>query len=184
MSHFSLRTILLSCRLPSRGSLASACLCLAAAVALFSAESRASAVVGMEAPDFVLRSFDDSNVRLSEFRGAVVVVSFWTAWCGPCQQELPRLDGMQLRYGKAGLVTLGVNLDDDTARARSIVQQLALSFPMLIDAAKEVGRLYDLGAMPTTVFIDREGVIRHVQETYRAQDDGSYLERIRQLLDE
>lgn len=144
----------------------------------------AAPVSGKTAPDFALKTFNEGNLRLSEFRGEVVIVNFWATWCGPCQQELPRLERLHQRYEKAGLVLLGINLDDDMDRGRTMAQRLALSFPMLIDRAKEVARLFELESMPMTVFIDREGVVRHVHETFRAEDEALYLEQVRKLLDE
>lgn len=146
--------------------------------------SAASPVPGQAAPDFVLRALDAGNVRISEFRGEVVVVNFWAAWCGPCQQELPRLDQIYRRYQQAGLVVLAVNLDDDVERAQDISRRLSLSFPMLFDPAKDTGRLYQVDSMPMTLLIDREGVVRHVHGSYRADDETLYLKQIRELIDE
>lgn len=146
--------------------------------------SAASPAPGQAAPDFVLRALDAGNVRISEFRGEVVVVNFWAAWCGPCQQELPRLDQIYRRYQQAGLVVLAVNLDDDVERAQDISRRLSLSFPMLFDPAKDTGRLYQVDSMPMTLLIDREGVVRHVHESYRADDETLYLKQIRELIDE
>ena len=140
--------------------------------------------MGQEAPDFALRTFVDGNVRLSEFRGEVVIVNFWAAWCGPCQQELPRLNDLYQRYQRAGLVMLGVNLDDDLARAQAMARSMSLSFPMLFDASKSIAQLYQLNDIPMTVFIDREGVVRHVHDTFRVDEEAVYLQQIRQLLDE
>jgi peroxiredoxin len=146
--------------------------------------SAASPVPGQPAPDFVLRSLDAGNVRISEFRGEVVVVNFWAAWCGPCQQELPRLDEIHRRYQQAGLVVLAINLDDDVERAQDISRRLSLSFPMLFDPAKDTGHLYQVDSMPMTLLIDREGVVRHVHGSYRADDETLYLKQIRELIDE
>lgn len=151
---------------------------------LVGGNSAAAPVPGQAAPDFVLRALDAGNVRISEFRGEVVVVNFWAAWCGPCQQELPRLDEIYRRYQKAGLAMLAINLDDDVERARDISRRLSLSFPMLFDPAKDTGRLYQVDSMPMTLLIDRAGVVRYVHGTYRLDDEAIYLRQIRELIDE
>lgn len=140
--------------------------------------------IDVAAPDFALRTFAGPNARLSEFRGNVVLISFWATWCGPCQQELPRLEDLQERYGPAGLVTLGISLDDDFGRARDMAQRLAVTFPLLLDQTREVARLYQVDAMPMTILIDREGRVRHVHEESRAEEGPLYLEQIRHLIDE
>jgi thiol-disulfide isomerase/thioredoxin len=92
------------------------------------------------APDFVLRSFDGANLRLSEHLGEVVILNFWATWCGPCRQEMPLLDELYNKYRRAGLVLLSVNLDDTSERAMEMVQALKLTYPVLIDARKQEGR--------------------------------------------
>ncbi len=75
-------------------------------------------LVGREAPDFVLKALDGRNLRLSEFRGQVVLVNFWARWAGDSRQEMPALDRINTTYGRAGLVVLGVSVDEDLGRAR------------------------------------------------------------------
>jgi len=140
--------------------------------------------VARPAPDFVLRSLEGANLRLSEHMGEVVMVTFWATWCGPCQQQLPALDELYNKYRRAGLVLLAVNIDDDAARATAMAQALKLTYPVLFDTRKEVSRAYDLGTMPLTILIDREGVVRYVSEGYRPGFDQVYAEQLRKLLNE
>src|ERR1022692_2578068 len=80
--------------------------------------SAVSTLVGTPAPDFALRSMDGKNRRLSEFRGQVVLVNFWARWAGDSRLEMPALDRINTTYNRAGLVVLGVSVDEDWRRAR------------------------------------------------------------------
>ena len=85
---------------------------------VFAASSLASSgLAGQPAPDFVLKSSTGENLRLSEYRGDVVMINFWATWCGPCRQEMPLLDELYSRYQRVGFNLLGVNIDDDSSRA-------------------------------------------------------------------
>lgn len=143
-----------------------------------------SALTGQEAPDFALKSATGENLRLSEFRGDVVVINFWATWCGPCRQEMPLLDKMHKRYERVGLTLLGVNIDADARTAMTMVSELGVDFPVLFDDRKEVSRLYDIDAMPFTVLVDRDGIVRHVHKGYRRGYEDRYLDQIRALLRE
>ena len=154
--------------------LATACLAATAAAPL------ANAV----APDFTLRGADGRNVRLDELRGQVVLVNFWATWCGPCREEMPRLDTLYQKYRKSGFVLLGVNVDDDPHTALATAAKLGVSFPVLFDTDKKVSKLYDLGTMPSTVVIDRDGKLRFTHRGYRDGVEGDYDQQIRGLLKE
>ena len=144
----------------------------------------ASGLAGRSAPDFALKSASGENLRLSEYRGNVVMINFWATWCGPCRQEMPLLDDLYNRYQRVGFSLLGVNIDDDSRRAMRMVEELGVSFPVLFDADKEVSKLYQVEAMPVTLLLDREGTVRHVHHGYKPGYEEQYLTEIRSLLRE
>lgn len=144
----------------------------------------ASSLEGQVAPDFVLRSATGENLRLSEYRGDVVLINFWATWCGPCRQEMPLLDDLYGRYQRVGFNLLGVNIDEDSRRAMQMVQELGVNFPVLFDENKEVSKLYEVEAMPVTILVDREGIVRHVHHGYKPGYEEKYLTEIRSLLRE
>ena len=144
----------------------------------------ASDLAGQVAPDFALKSATGENLRLSEYRGDVVMINFWATWCGPCRQEMPLLNELFDRYERVGFNLLGVNIDDDSRRAMQMVEDLGVSFPVLFDETKEVSKLYQVEAMPVTVIVDREGVVRYVHHGYKPGYEEHYLTEIRTLLRE
>jgi peroxiredoxin len=158
---------------------------LALVCGAFAASSLASSgMEGQTAPDFALKSSTGENLRLSEYRGDVVMINFWATWCGPCRQEMPLLDELYNRYQRVGFNLLGVNIDDDSSRAMQMAEELGIDFPVLFDARKEVSRLYDVEAMPVTVLVDREGRVRYVHHGYKPGYEEMYLDQIRSLLRE
>ena len=119
---------------------------------------------GFYAPDFMLDTLQGEQVKLSNLRGKIVVVNFWTTWCPPCRAETPALETAYESYKDADVVILGVNLtDQDSLKdVESFVQEFGLTYPILLDRDGAVGLLYQLNGLPTTFFISREGIIRTV----------------------
>lgn len=158
---------------------------IALVFSVFAASSLASSgMEGQPAPDFALKSSTGENLRLSEYRGDVVMINFWATWCGPCRQEMPLLDEIHGRYRDAGFTVIGVNLDGESDRARRMAEDLGVSFPLLFDEDKSVSKLYGIRAMPVTFLIDRDGTVRHVHQGYRPGFEDRYLEQVRQLVTE
>lgn len=154
-------------------------------LSIFMGSSLASSgLTGQTAPDFVLRSSTGENLRLSEYRGDVVMINFWATWCGPCRQEMPLLDELYGRYQRVGFSLLGVNIDDDSRRAMAMVNELGIRFPVLFDSEKKVSKLYEVEAMPLTILLDREGTVRHIHYGYKPGYEQKYLNEIRSLLRE
>jgi peroxiredoxin len=155
---------------------------LAGLLAVAGAASAATQLLGAEAPDFVLKSVAGKNLRLSEYRGDVVMLSFWASWCGDCRAQLDELGAMRDRYEDTGIELLAVSLDQNARQASEATD--GASYPVLHDAGGEVGRLYDVTKMPVMVLIDRGGVVREVFEGYRRDSEEQYLERVQALLRE
>jgi len=136
------------------------------------------------APDFTLKSNSGKNLKLSEFRGQVVLLNFWASWCGPCRQEMPLLDSIHAKYKNLGFSVVGVNVEEDSSKAVGILKKGKVSFPVLFDTENKVSRLYDVSAMPSTVIIDRDGNMRYVHEGFKPGDETAYKDMIKKLLQE
>ncbi|GAB4262611.1 MAG: TlpA disulfide reductase family protein [Candidatus Promineifilaceae bacterium] len=119
---------------------------------------------GFPAPDFTLDTLDGSQITLSHLRGKVVMINLWTSWCPPCRAEMPAIDKVYRANKERGLEVLAVNstFQDSEADAAAFAQELSLSFPILLDRDGAVSQRYQLRALPTTFFIDRQGIIRAV----------------------
>jgi peroxiredoxin len=137
-----------------------------------------------DAPDFTLKSLQGKNLRLHEYRGRVVLLNFWASWCGPCRQEMPLLDQIHKRYKDAGFAVVSVNVEGDPLPARALAQETGVSFPVLIDSGQKVSELYELEAMPSSVLIDRDGVVRYIHRGYQPGDEAQYLKVVKQLIKE
>ena len=157
---------------------------LVSCVITLSMSTASAAKVGDLAPNFTLKSATGANLRLSEFRGEVVMINFWATWCGPCRQEMPVLQELYSRYHDVGFELLGISIDGNNANAKNMAKRLKVKYPILFDSEKNVSELYDVDAMPTTVMVDRDGRVRHIFRGYLPGHEGKYRAKIRGLLKE
>ena len=116
------------------------------------------------APDFTLRTPTGEAVTLSELRGQAVLLNLWATWCPPCRAEMPAIQKLYAEYRDQGFSVLAVNMtyQDDPFAVVPFVQENGLTFPLLLDETGEVAQLYELRSLPSSFFIDREGVIQEV----------------------
>jgi peroxiredoxin len=136
------------------------------------------------APDFTLKSDAGENLRLSEYRGEVVLINFWASWCGPCRQEMPVLSELHDKYRALGFTVLGVNVESDTSKARKLLRDLPVSFPVVFDSDSVVSKQYDVVAMPSTVLVDRDGNMRYLHKGYKPGLESVYQQQVRDLIRE
>ena len=119
---------------------------------------------GFLAPDFALQDAQGQTVRLSDLRGRPVLVNLWASWCPPCQAEMPDMQKVYEKYAPQGFTILAVNTtyQDQKSTALAFSAQRGLTFPILFDLDGTVSHQYLVRAMPTSFFVDRQGIIRRV----------------------
>jgi cytochrome c biogenesis protein CcmG/thiol:disulfide interchange protein DsbE len=119
---------------------------------------------GFAAPDVDLELLDGARVRLSDLRGQVVVLNVWASWCPPCRAEMPALQALHEQRAGQGVVVLGLDstVQDSEQAARNFAVEYGLTFPIALDRDGEATRLYKVRALPSTFFVDRQGIIRRV----------------------
>lgn len=117
---------------------------------------------GHPAPDFALTDLDGNTVRLSDLRGKVVFINFWATWCPPCRAEMPEIEAVHQEYKDKGVVVIGVDISEPESTVRQYIQRGGFTWTIVMDSTGEVARNYNIAAIPTSFFLDREGVIRAV----------------------
>ena len=157
---------------------------IAAVILVAFARPAARAAEPAPAPDFALPAMDGSELRLSELKGQVVMVNFWATWCGPCRQEMPLLQQLQAKYEPLGFTLVGINVEPDSAGARTWLQKAPVTFPILFDRQNAVAERFGVQGMPSSVFIDRAGNVRHVHRGYQPGDESKYADMVRNLVKE
>lgn len=121
-------------------------------------------MVGSRAYDFTLESLNGDAISLSDFEGSVVLVNFWATWCPPCQAEIPDFEEAYREREADGFVILGVNVEEPASEVLPFVTDMGITYPVLLDRDGTVRRAYRALGLPTSLLVDREGVIRFRQE--------------------
>ncbi len=119
-----------------------------------------------KAPDFTLVSVEGDTIRLSDFRGQVVILDFWATWCPPCKAEIPSFIEIYNEYRDRGVVILGVALDQP-AKVRKFYEDYQMNYPVVIGNRSLAARYGGITGIPTTFVIDPEGRIYRKYVGYR-----------------
>jgi thiol-disulfide isomerase/thioredoxin/outer membrane lipoprotein-sorting protein len=115
--------------------------------------------VGTLAPDFSLSNLEGKEVKLSQFKGKVVLLNFWSSWCIPCRSEMPTIELLHREYKDKGLIVLGID-DEESQKQAAFLQKFGFSFTSLVESKRQASNLYSIGGIPTTVLIDQQGKIK------------------------
>ncbi len=116
--------------------------------------------VGEPAPDFKLENLDGQSVSLSDLRGKPILLNFWATWCPPCRAEMPFLQQIYEEWSDKGLVLLAIDIGEGPSQIKEFLEANNLSLPVLLDSNKSVAQKYNITAIPTTFFIDKDGIIQ------------------------
>ena len=131
---------------------------------------------------YPLRSLDGAEVRLSSFRGEVVIVNFWASWCAPCRKELPVMDAWQAAWSGRGARVVAVSVDKEARKARRFAQEVGLSLTVLHDNTLGLPRKLDLPSLPCTFLLDREGNVVSVIQSSSPEDLAALHQKAESLL--
>lgn len=119
--------------------------------------------IGSPAPDFELTTLSGKQVKLSDYKGKVVILNLWATWCPPCKAEMPEMQSFYEKSRNSDITLLSVNLTAQEKNEKAVsdfVVDYQLTFPILLDKKDTVGKLYKTISIPTSYIIDREGIIR------------------------
>lgn len=118
---------------------------------------------GKPAPQFTLRTLDGSRtVSLTELRGKVVLINFWASWCPPCVEETPDLVAAYSQIADPNVVFVGIGMQDENAKLQTFAAEYKIPYLVVEDPEGKVGDAYGVRGMPTTVYIDRDGIVRKI----------------------
>jgi len=136
------------------------------------------------APEIVGKTHDGKTVRLSDFRGKVVLIDFWASWCGPCKEEFPFLVQLHEKLKHKNFTVLAVNVDTEIEDMANFIakQKVKPSFPIIVDPEGKIAERYKLKGMPTTVMVDKQGNIRYRHTGFKPEDKKRIIKEIMSLL--
>lgn len=116
--------------------------------------------IGGPAPSFEAKTLEGKMVSLSDYRGKVVLLTFWATWCEPCKKEMPEIQAAYEKHQEEGLVVLAVNFGENLDTASGFAHHGKLTFPILLDRRANIAERFGVISLPVTFFIDPDGVIR------------------------
>ncbi|MEJ2559593.1 MAG: TlpA disulfide reductase family protein [Anaerolineae bacterium] len=131
----------------------------------------------VQASDFTLQTLDGRSVKLSDYRGQVILLNTWASWCPPCRAEMPDLEAYYREHKEDGFVVLAVNDEESDSTVANFIQAQGFTFPVLLDSDGKVMSQYGVRGLPTSFFIDRSGMVRGVWSGQLSP------ERLKQIVD-
>jgi len=132
--------------------------CILAMFAVSACQDKGREGVKGKATDFSLKNLDGKDIRLSDFKGKVVLLDFWATWCPPCVSAVPQLASLHERYKEKGFEIIGISMDHSVGDAKSFVSEHNVPYTVLMSNDK-VEKQYGVTTIPVTFLIDKSGVV-------------------------
>lgn len=120
--------------------------------------------IGSKAPDFELVDLNGEKHRLKDYEGQGIVLNFWGTWCGPCEREFPAMERQYAEFKDKGVEIIAINYKQSDFEVNTYVKNMGMTFPVAIDKKTSVFRTYNIGPLPTTIFIDKNGKIKEISK--------------------
>jgi peroxiredoxin len=120
--------------------------------------------IGFRAPDFILSDLEGNTYQLNDLKGSAVIINIWASWCKPCETEMPAIQNIYEKYKQENLIILAINntRQDSIPAVIDFVNKYNLTFPVLLDEDGSVSNAYQVQALPTTFFINPQGIIEEI----------------------
>ena len=118
------------------------------------------------APAWTLPDAHGRTVQLADLRGKVVILNFWATWCPPCLKEIPEFIALQEKYGPAGLVVVGVSMDEEPSTVAAFVGRSKINYPVVLATPLVAASYGGVRVVPNTFVIDRTGKIVAAHEGF------------------
>jgi peroxiredoxin len=116
--------------------------------------------IGGPAPSFEAETLEGKAVSLDDYRGKVVLLTFWATWCEPCKKEMPEIQAAYEKHKEEGLAVVAVNFGERKEPAQAFFEKTSLTFPSLLDRRANIAERFGVISLPVTFFIDQDGIIR------------------------
>ena len=138
------------------------------------------------APDFTGKTSNGKQIKLSDYHGKVVLIDFWASWCPPCREEMPELVKFYKEHRDSDFTLIAVNIDDKSSNMENFLDKLfpEPEFPIIVDNHQQIPPLFNIEAMPTTIFIDKKGEIRYRHDGFKKDYVSDFNKELSQLLKE
>lgn len=120
--------------------------------------------VGAAAPDFEIVDINGNKHRLKDYEGQGVVLNFWGTWCAPCEREFPAMERQYTELKDKGVEIIAINRKQSDFEVNTYVNNMGMTFPVAIDKTTSIFKAYNIGPLPTTIFIDKDGKVKEISK--------------------